>query len=130
VPGTITVRPGLPDTPGGRRPATDGHDDFWSEADATGRGGGGGGADGPGGKGGGTTSGGLTRRVRGAQMPNKKAPRIRRRSQDLPVTAPPADDGSPVDAGDVYGFLTSFTSGVQRGLDDARSRDDGTTGGP
>jgi hypothetical protein len=34
-----------------------------------------------------------------------------------PGDVPPAEQPS---AGDVYGFLTSFTEGVQRGLDDAR----------
>jgi hypothetical protein len=36
--------------------------------------------------------------------------------------AEPAPD--PHDPGDVYGFLTSFTAGVQRGLDVSRPRDE------
>ncbi|HKH05558.1 MAG TPA: nitrate- and nitrite sensing domain-containing protein [Acidimicrobiales bacterium] len=149
VPGTITVRPGLLDAPGGgpagapagaRGGSThagapggapgggggDAHDDFWSEADAAGGRGDVFGRD----EAGGTTSGGLTRRVRGAQMPNRKAPRLQRRSQDASDTAEEAPEGSPADASDVYGFLSSFTAGVQRGLDDARSREEGSSDRP
>ena len=110
-------------------------------------------APGPNGDPGGQTAGGLTRRVRGAQMPATQ-PLSVRRTQDHSSSAP-ADYGH-VDhstapgrthslgngngngngstnghggAGDhdessaargVYAFLTSFTQGVQRGLDEAR----------
>ena len=55
----------------------------------------------------GTTPSGLARRERGGE----------------PASEPPAQHSPD----DVYGFLTSFTSGVQRGLDDAHGpgRDDG-----
>jgi signal transduction histidine kinase len=73
----------------------------------------------------------LTRRVRGAQMPTTDPTLVRRAwlpgngPQPARSAAPPrpaaADDGrrSP---DDVYSFLTSFTAGVQRGLDETRSR--------
>jgi signal transduction histidine kinase len=73
----------------------------------------------------------LTRRVRGAQMPTSD-PRLVRRARvgpDGPRAAGPAPpppfpaaaDGrrSP---DDVYSFLTSFTAGVQRGLDESKPR--------
>jgi anti-sigma regulatory factor (Ser/Thr protein kinase) len=64
--------------------------------------------------GGATTAGGLARRVRGAQMPTSRTPvNISRAAEDIPSTPPPT-------ARDVYGFLTSFSEGVQRGLDDVR----------
>jgi signal transduction histidine kinase len=73
----------------------------------------------------------LTRRVRGAQMPTTDPTLVRRArlADDGPQPArsapppqsPPATDGrrSP---DDVYSFLTSFTAGVQRGLDEAKPR--------
>jgi signal transduction histidine kinase len=108
---------------------------------------------GPGGDGGGLTTGGLTRRVRGAQMPSTQPLSVRRAPDHS--SSPPADygltDHSPAPsrphslgngngnghgsangrggAGDqdessaargVYAFLTSFTQGVQRGLDESR----------
>jgi hypothetical protein len=104
----------------------------------------------PDGLGGGLTAGGLTRRVRGAQLPTTQ-PLTVRRTQEHPSGgdggyrrrdhgaangysptsghangqsngrdgARDRDDGSSA-ARDVYGFLTSFTKGVQRGLDEAR----------
>jgi hypothetical protein len=86
------------------------------------------------------TAGGLTRRVRGAQLP-ANAPVSLRRAQAAPgadsaypapsAVAPDAT-GSPSrasaqtpSADAVYDFLSSFTAGVQRGLDDA-SRGDAT----
>jgi signal transduction histidine kinase len=106
---------------------------------------------------GGQTAGGLTRRVRGAQLPATQ-PLSVRRAQEPPSRGDGGyrrDDHSTVAdftstlgnrngngngstnghtngrdgvggdhessaARDVYGFLTSFTQGVQRGLDDAR----------
>jgi hypothetical protein len=70
----------------------------------------------------------LTRRVRGAQMPTTSPTSLRRTTGEHPVApgvpaAPPAERGEPPrqtrSADDVYSFLTSFTAGVQRGLDDA-----------
>jgi hypothetical protein len=81
----------------------------------------------------GTTPSGLVRRVRGAQMPAAE-PRSLKRGDRTPSPAPrpappPApggvqpppgsDDGA---ARDVYGFLSSFSSGVQRGLDESRGQ--------
>jgi hypothetical protein len=115
---------------------------------------------------GGTTQGGLTRRVRGAQMPSTQPLSLRRsgaaagpqpgRAAGQPQPGavgqpgsggppghgvpPPAAGPAPgaalgrrrssgergeAPASDVYGFLSSFTSGVQRGLDEARRADDG-----
>jgi len=89
----------------------------------------------------------LTRRVRGAQMPNTSPLSLRRTTGEHPVTrpaapTPPAAPAPPASAGpaerpdptraadDVYGFLTSFTAGVQRGLDETRppGRRDGGNG--
>jgi signal transduction histidine kinase len=98
---------------------------------------------------GGETAGGLARRVRGAQMPSTQ-PLSVRRTQDHPQGPPagyrhehhgtagrdhtlgngngngstnghggPADEDSTT-ARSVYSFLTSFTQGVQRGLDETR----------
>jgi hypothetical protein len=82
---------------------------------------------------GGITSGGLTRRVRGAQMPATEPLLMRRGSG--PGSGPAANGGSehsspvptaggghrdplapPRPADDVYSFLSNFTAGVQRGL--------------
>jgi hypothetical protein len=77
----------------------------------------------------------LTRRVRGAQMPTTNPLSLRRTTGEHPVApgGPPAQSAEPIEpaeprrqtrsADDVYSFLTSFTAGVQRGLDDARPRD-------
>jgi hypothetical protein len=79
----------------------------------------------------------LTRRVRGAQMPNPSPLSLRRTTGEHPVTRPTApmaptppmptaagsgsDEPEPTrSADDVYGFLTSFTAGVQRGLEETR----------
>jgi signal transduction histidine kinase len=70
-----------------------------------------------------TTAGGLARRVRGAQMPTSRTQvNLSRNTGDAPAAPAPS-------AGDVYGFLTNFTEGVQRGLDDARGDEPGTPGG-
>ena len=61
-----------------------------------------------------TTAGGLARRVRGAQMPTSRTPVNISRAADTPPVPPPT-------ARDVYGFLTSFSEGVQRGLDDVNA---------
>ena len=97
----------------------------------------------------GQTQGGLARRVRGAQMPTTEPLSLRRGSGgggqrqgppgqasspfavSPPVTdrsragrssAPevPATNGDHRAADEVYGFLSSFTAGVQRGLDESR----------
>jgi signal transduction histidine kinase len=98
----------------------------------------------------------LTRRVRGAQLPNTAPLSLRRTTGEhrippapgpgaasgehrMPPPPPPPPPAGPVPpvppqppmrtpeqkrtADDVYGFLTSFTAGVQRGLDDARPPD-------
>lgn len=80
---------------------------------------------------GGTTAGGLTRRVSGAQLPSTQPRAIRR---PTPEPAPGAARGSgradaqaqarddarvEAAAGDVYDFLSRFTAGVRRGLDDS-----------
>jgi hypothetical protein len=90
------------------------------------------------------TASGLTRRVRGAQLPTSE-PLSLRRAVDHPLTgegasggyghplgARPRGDGNgnghagmaarhdDSSARDVYSFLTSFTAGVQRGLDEAK----------
>jgi hypothetical protein len=83
--------------------------------------------------GGRATPGGLTRRVRGAQLPNAN-PLAVRRSPDAAPAPPPrpearvaapagraAEQTRSADA--VYSFLTSFTAGVQRGLDESRPDD-------
>jgi hypothetical protein len=70
----------------------------------------------------GTTPSGLVRRVKGAQMPAAQPLSLRRSDQAASAPPPAAaaqggDDGA---ARDVYGFLSSFSSGVQRGLDESR----------
>src|SRR5690606_1324643 len=89
--------------------------------------------------GGGTTPGGLTRRVRGAQLPTA-SPLAIRRAGGAPSggqggappapAAPAAPTGTPEripeqrrSADAVYSFLSSFTAGVQRGLDDTGTRE-------
>jgi hypothetical protein len=85
----------------------------------------------------------LARRDRGAQMPTTAPLRVPRTPSAVPVGIPPARPASPpapvgspavaptagtVRAAEVYGFLSSFTAGVQRGLDAARSRGEGPAG--
>jgi len=72
----------------------------------------------------------LTRRVRGAQMPTANpmsVPRTTGQHPVVPGAGPEAPPGRPAEpprqarsADDVYSFLTSFTAGVQRGLDDSQ----------
>jgi hypothetical protein len=77
---------------------------------------------------GGTTSGGLTRRVRGAQLPTTNPLAVRRASPGSvpgavagPVPPMPARTQTPARTADaVYSFLTHFSAGVQRGLDETR----------
>jgi hypothetical protein len=77
----------------------------------------------------------LTRRVRGAQMPTTNPFSVPRTTGEHPAAAvapgaPAPPPGEPVaepprqtrSADDVYSFLTSFTAGVQRGLDDTQPR--------
>ncbi len=89
-----------------------------------------GGGDGP------MTAGGLTRRVRGAQMPTTTPHQMRRTGPQpgAPSGArgpqhqpPPGVRGSqPSPSADaVYSFLTSFSAGVQRGLDESRRSGNG-----
>ncbi|MGH9231152.1 MAG: ATP-binding protein, partial [Acidimicrobiales bacterium] len=90
------------------------------------------------------TASGLTRRVRGAQLPTSEPLSLRRNVEDprmgdgagagfghAAVPRPRSDDSGNGHAGagarhddssarDVYSFLTSFTTGVQRGLDEAK----------
>jgi hypothetical protein len=74
------------------------------------------------------TAGGLTRRVRGAQMPSTEPLRMRRSPADdaesasAPGAGRVAPERTPEQrraADDVYNFLTSFSAGVQRGLDES-----------
>jgi hypothetical protein len=87
--------------------------------------------------GGAPTSGGLTRRIRGAQLPNTQTVNLRRGTSQpamspaarlTPAGGVPSTSGvdAPSDtwasqhtARDVYSFLSDFTAGVQRGLDEA-----------
>jgi hypothetical protein len=87
---------------------------------------------------GGSTTGGLTRRVRGAQLPNTNPVSLRRAdgpppTGSVPAPAAPGPAAPPPppphtprapqqrqSADAVYSFLTNFTAGVQRGLDEAR----------
>jgi hypothetical protein len=77
----------------------------------------------PPGGGAGVTSGGLTRRVRGAQMPTTNPVAVRRPSSGPDPAAPPPPGRTPPptrSADAVYSFLTNFSAGVQRGLDETR----------
>ena len=68
-------------------------------------------------------------------MPTTSPLSLRRATGEHPVApgGPPAQSAEPIEpaeprrqtrsADDVYSFLTSFTAGVQRGLDDARPPD-------
>jgi signal transduction histidine kinase len=83
------------------------------------------------------TSGGLPRRVRGAQLPNVDPLTLRRSSQPPAAPAAPTAPAAPAPAAPptprgsqetpsadaVYSFLTNFTAGVQRGLDETRPGD-------
>jgi hypothetical protein len=91
------------------------------------------------------TSSGLARRVKGAQLPAAEPLQLRHDIQPAEAAMPaeprdagyrrgdiPADreatggngnssaEEEPSPAKDVYSFLSSFTAGVQRGLDEAR----------
>jgi hypothetical protein len=78
------------------------------------------------------TSGGLTRRVRGAQLPTTNPLAVRRAAGPAAAApgggfAPPAAPAMPPrtppearSADAVYSFLTNFSAGVQRGLDETR----------
>jgi hypothetical protein len=78
-----------------------------------------------------TTDRRLTRRVPGTQLPTTQPTALRRAATAPPTgpTGPGPNRSRPAGraaAGDVYGFLSAFNSGVQQGLDEAR-RADGTT---
>jgi signal transduction histidine kinase len=74
----------------------------------------------------------LTRRVRGAQMPTTDPMLVRRARfpgngpqparSAAPSRSPAAPDDGRRSPDDVYSFLTSFTAGVQRGLDETNPR--------
>ena len=82
--------------------------------------------------------GGLQKRVRGAQMPTteplnlrrgggRQGPPSRETASSRPAARPPQGEppepnGDHRAADEVYGFLSSFSAGVQRGLDEARRR--------
>jgi signal transduction histidine kinase len=76
-------------------------------------------------------TGGLARRVRGAQLPTSEPVRMRRApEQGAPrraaPTPPPRSPEQRRNADEVYNFLNSFTAGVQRGLDESGpNRSDG-----
>jgi hypothetical protein len=116
----------------------------------------------------GPTAGGLTRRVRGAQLPSTQPLNLRRRPEHPQdpsggyrlgerndahghelgngqtdghtngqangrrgASAPPGAGGHDSSAANsVYGFLTSFTQGVQRGLEETRGDPNGTEENP
>ncbi|MGH9227438.1 MAG: hypothetical protein ACRD07_01700, partial [Acidimicrobiales bacterium] len=74
---------------------------------------------------------GLTRRVRGAQLPSTDPTLVRRTwaggdgppaSGSAPGRSAPAASDGRRSPDDVYSFLTSFTAGVQRGLDETQPR--------
>jgi signal transduction histidine kinase len=72
---------------------------------------------------GGVTSSGLTRRVRGAQLPRNEPLLLHRSGADAgggatgnSALVPERTPEQRRKADDVYGFLTSFTAGVRRGL--------------
>jgi len=88
---------------------------------------------------GGTTASGLSRRVRGAQLPSTQPLSLRRSREDAgsdnrdygrddhgaasgngDAVSGDTASGDSGPAKDVYSFLSSFTAGVQRGLDEAR----------
>jgi hypothetical protein len=82
------------------------------------------------------TAAGLARRVRGAQMPTTSPHQVRRTgpqpaapsgARGPQLQPPPALRGSPASpsADAVYSFLTSFSAGVQRGLDESRRSGNG-----
>jgi HAMP domain-containing protein len=107
---------------------------------------------------GGRTRGGLTRRVRGAQVPSTHPLHVRRSGGPTPASPtwpaaggppqerPPASGGRGAagdggeagergaggerQANDVYSFLSTFRAGVQRGLDQARNDRDPGLGPP
>jgi signal transduction histidine kinase len=65
----------------------------------------------------------LTRRVRGAQLPQTTVTTLRRGSDHPPASrARRTPTQPPSDAADVQSLIASFTAGVQRGLDEARGR--------
>jgi hypothetical protein len=71
----------------------------------------------------GVTSGGLTRRVRGAQLPSATPHAVRRPPAGPAPGAAPASPAPVTRSADaVYSFLTSFSAGVQRGLDETRPK--------
>ncbi|HEY3000344.1 MAG TPA: hypothetical protein VGJ43_17305 [Acidimicrobiales bacterium] len=83
---------------------------------------------------GGLTSGGLARRVRGAQMPVTSPVSVHRAGPGAAdrapagtggATAPPRTAQQKQSADAVYSFLTNFSAGVQRGLDETRGEKDG-----
>ena len=90
-----------------------------------------------------STPSGLQRRVRGAQMPTTEPVNLRRGggtqgppsrgaadsrpARRGPTPEPPESNGDHRAADEVYGFLSSFSAGVQRGLDEARHDDDEDT---
>jgi hypothetical protein len=82
------------------------------------------------------TAGGLARRVRGAQMPTTAPHQVRRTGpqpeapsgargpQHQPPLSVRGSQSSP-SADAVYSFLTSFSAGIQRGLDESRRSGNG-----
>ena len=69
-----------------------------------------------------TTPHGLKRRVAGAQRPDAAGPGTRLAlldQTDHSAAAPAADQPEGSSPEDVYAFLTSFTSGVERGRADS-----------
>jgi signal transduction histidine kinase len=95
-----TVTPDTRDTRGGRRPSSRSHPPSR-----------------------GTTAAGLTRRVRGAQLPPTEPVPLRRGNEAPANIHDPRGRMDDAAARDVYGFLANFTAGIQRGLDETRQSD-------
>jgi hypothetical protein len=72
----------------------------------------------------------LTRRVKGAQLPPSAVVSLRGGRVDPPPRRADVPTPGASKATDVQSLLTSFTAGVQRGLEDARRRASGRTSGP
>jgi signal transduction histidine kinase len=70
----------------------------------------------------GTTSGGLARRIEGAQLPTTEPVHIRGAPEPLPmrpgITPPAPTHEQRRTADDVYNFLSSFMAGLHRGLEE------------
>jgi hypothetical protein len=64
----------------------------------------------------------LSRRVAGAQLPDTDVVRLRGRPGAPPGPGPQPSAAAYTAATDVHALLTTFTAGVQRGLEETRQR--------